>query len=138
MTALSPLLAGLARGLRWMRRVIARIHGSLIRSASTISVRLREQWQSDSGYRRTLIAALSAITATALPHPAIAAALGATLAQRSTRSLHPAFPTRRFDHDLEDAFDHDLDPDPEDDDIQSPLVRDPWRPSPSKSWRDLD
>jgi hypothetical protein len=56
-----------------------------VAAAGAAKERLGRRWHSDTTYRRTLIAALTAITATLLPHPAAAAALGALLVERPTR-----------------------------------------------------
>lgn len=47
--------------------------------------RVSDRWDEDGGFRRTLSAAITAITATAIPHPAVSAALGALLADRPRR-----------------------------------------------------
>jgi hypothetical protein len=86
--------------------------------------RLAERWQSDSSYRRTLIAALSAIAATLLPHPAAAAALGALVAERPVR------PSHRRDPFFEDDDEDDYPP------RRAPL--DPWAPSPRRLWDTLE
>ena len=86
--------------------------------------RLAERWQSDGSYRRTLIAALSAIAATLLPHPAAAAALGALVAERPVR------PSHRRDLFFEDDDEDDFPP------RRAPL--DPWAPSPRRLWDTLE
>jgi hypothetical protein len=85
--------------------------------------RLAERWQSDRSYRRTLIAALSAIAATLLPHPAAAAALGALVAERPVRPSHGRDPFLEDDED-------DYPP------RRAPL--DPWAPSPRRLWDTLE
>ena len=90
----------------------------------TARERLTSRWHTDGTYRRTLIAALSAITATLLPHPAAAAALGALLAERPVRS------TPRRDPFLDDFDEDDYPP------RRAPL--DPWTPSPRRLWDTLE
>lgn len=80
--------------------------------------RVRHRWGHDSSFRRTLSTAITAITATAIPHPALSAALGALLNERTTR---PAF--TRFDPD---------DPD-EDDDYPTGG----WPPASRRLWDSL-
>ena len=92
---------------------------------SAAAQRLRHRWQTDTTYRRTLIAALSAITATLLPHPAAAAALGALVAERPSR------PSERRNSFLDD-YDEDDEYPPR----KPPL--DPWTPSPRRLWDTFD
>ena len=70
-----------ARVGTWVARLASR---AAARYASRLS-RLSQRWHADSVYRRTLVAAISAISATVLPHPAAAAAVGALLADRPHR-----------------------------------------------------
>lgn len=87
--------------------------------------RLVSRWQTDGAYRRTVIAAISAITATLLPHPAAAAAIGALIAERPVRVA-----TRR------DPFLDDYDEDEEYSPRRTPLA--PWTPGPRRLWDSLE
>ena len=77
--------------LGWIRSVgtgiataAARVVHAVQQLGQWVSYRLVERWHTDGTYRRTLIAAASALTATVLPHPAAAAAVGALLADHGT------------------------------------------------------
>jgi hypothetical protein len=103
---------------------VARLSGSrTLRFTHDARQRLIQRWQDDSTYRRTLIAALSALAATLLPHPAAAAALGALVAERPTRTTHRRDP---FLDDDEDAYPP----------RRAPL--DPWAPNPRRLWDTLE
>lgn len=135
-TLVSALLRSLRRALAWVRRVMHRVahpcaEAARIAGTRTIAFtrngreRLAERWQSDGSFRRTLIAALSAVAATVLPHPAAAAALGALVAERPVR------PTRHREPFLDDEE--------EDDDYVPRRSRlDPWAPSPRRLWDSLE
>lgn len=93
----------------------------------TSAVQLVDRWHTDTAYRRTLLAALAAITAVVVPHPVAAAALGALVAER------PARP----------AYRRDLFLDEDDEDEGYPPRRptrpaDPWAPSPRQLWDTLE
>ena len=132
--AVSTLLRSLRRAWAWVSRVVHRVAHlgtQAARLAGTRSItfarntrdRLAQRWQSDGSYRRTLIAALSAVAATLLPHPAAAAVLGALVAERPVR------PSHRRDPFLEDDDEDDYPP------RRAPL--DPWTPSPRRLWDTL-
>ena len=131
----SALLQALRRAWAWASRLVQRVahlgvQAARLAGARTITFtrdareRLAERWRSDGAYRRTLIAALSAIAATLLPHPAAAAALGALAAER------PARPSHRRDPFFEDDDEDDYPP------RRAPL--DPWAPSPRRLWDSLE
>ena len=99
---MSALLRSLRRAWAWVSRLVHRVahlgtQAARLAGTRTIAItrnareRLAERWQSDGSYRRTLIAALSAIAATLLPHPAIAAALAAVVADRPRMGRRPLF-----------------------------------------------
>jgi len=137
-TTLPIPVSALLRSLRrvWARisrlvHRVAHVSTQAVRLAGTRTItftrnardRLAERWQSDGSYRRTLIAALSAVAATLLPHPAAAAVLGALVAERPVR------PSHRRDPFLEDDDEDDYPP------RRAPL--DPWTPSPRRLWDTL-
>jgi len=78
--------------------------------------RVTHRWREDSLFRRTLTAAVTAITSTAIPHPAVSAAVGALLTERPHRS--------RTGYD---SFDEDEDDYPRRD----------WPTSPNRLWDSL-
>jgi len=133
----SALLRLVRRAWAWVTRLtrrVTRVGVQTARSAGTRTIsfvrnavqRLAVRWHSDSAYRRTLLAALTAVTATLLPHPVAAAAVGALVAERPGR---PAY--RR------DPF---LDEDDEDEDYaprRATRSADPWAPAPRRLWDDL-
>ena len=51
------------------------------RAYLVISTRHVRRWAGDSNYRRTVLAAVTVLTATVLPHPALAAALSAAVGE---------------------------------------------------------
>jgi hypothetical protein len=123
----SALLRSLRRAWAWISRLVhrvAQLGTQAARLAGTRTTtftrnakdRLAERWQCDGSYRRTLIAALSAIAATLLPHPAAAAALGALVAERPVRPSHRREPFSEDDYPPR----------------RTPL--DPWAPSPRRLW----
>ena len=61
-----------------------------------VTARHVRRWAGDSGYRRTLLAAVTALAATVVPHPVAAAALGAAVAEWSPRRHDP------YEYDDED------------------------------------
>ena len=96
----------------WVSRLAHRITTRVHHIAVATTSRLVQRWHSDSVYRRTLIAAASALSATVLPHPAAAAAVGALLADHA-----PIGHRRRVEHEYSDW----------DEDDDSYLRRDPRR-----------
>lgn len=100
MTVIGTLLSSVGRLARWVTDLIRRITrraGAVSRGAAS---RLIDRWRGDGVYRRTLIAAMSAITATLLPHPAAGAAVGALLSERARP--HPVRHLDGFDDDEDD------------------------------------
>lgn len=96
------LLALFRRFGGWVHQLTQRLTNGVQQLVSATVSRLSERWHTDSIYRRTLIAAASALSATVLPHPAAAAAVGALLAgQVST----PPRSSRSFYGDEDDDFD---------------------------------
>jgi hypothetical protein len=88
--------------------------------------RLADRWHADSTYRRTLLAAIAAVTAVVVSHPVAAAALGALVAERPTRAAY-----RR------DPF---IDEDDDEDYVSRRPSRpaDPWASAPRPLWERLD
>jgi hypothetical protein len=84
----------------WHLITVTITHGGQIlhRMFLTISARHVRRWANESSYRRTLLAALTALAATFMPHPVAAAALGAAVAEWSPRRI--------------DAYDYDDDDEP--------------------------
>jgi hypothetical protein len=121
--ALHRIARLVARTARFVRAITATATARTVEFARSSRSRLTARWHTDSSYRRTLIAAVAAITATLLPHPAVAAAIGALIAERPTRS------TARHDPFL-DEFD-------EDDYPPRRAPADPWA-SPRRLWDSLD
>ena len=130
-TVVKALLRAARRTWAWIIRLTHRAaqvtaHGLSSAGTRTITLarasreRLIGRWHTDSTYRRTLLAAISAIAATLLPHPATAAALGALVAERPVR------PSHRRDPIFEDDDEDDYTP------RRAPL--DPWAPSPRRLW----
>ena len=121
------ILGLLRRAWRWLRHCVTRAGASAVHIVRGAGGRLVERWHSDTVYRRTLIAALSALTATLMPHPAAAAAIGALISDRATRPTHRREP---FLDDLED----------DEDDYPAPRPHrptDPWAPR-QRPWDSLD
>lgn len=112
----------MTRLLTALRDLWRRLTSAITATARRIYVFLRtgvervsDRWQDDTGFRRTLAAAITAITATAIPSPALSAAVGAFLADRPHRA-----PLDRYD-----GFD-------EDDDYGRT-----WPPVPRRLWDNL-
>ena len=90
-----------------LRDLWTRLTNSITRIGRRVFVFLRsgaarvlERWDSDHAFRRTVASAITAVTTTAIPNAALAAAVGAFLAERPTRNTRPVFD--RFDYDDED------------------------------------
>jgi hypothetical protein len=77
----SALLQAIRRAAQRLRVVVTRLAGRLRQDAALAWARHTRRLRSDRPYRRTLTAALAALATTLLPHPPLAAALGAWLAE---------------------------------------------------------
>lgn len=110
-------MTGLRRRLRdlWTRLTLVitgvgrRVYLFLHRSAE----RVADRWDDDGSFRRTVSAAITAVATTAIPHPAISAAIRALLTDRGRRPTS----VNRF----------------EDDDNAGPG----WPPNPRRLWDSL-
>ena len=93
MSRLLDVLKGLWRRITgvWHRIqgvVASTASGGVHRISTAVTVAVKRHlaaWRHETTYRRTLAAALAAVFATLLPHPAIAAAMGAMIAERPSR-----------------------------------------------------
>ena len=84
-------VSALRRGLVWVVRGIAGAGHRTVLIIVKASRILWQRWDEDLTFRRTLLASGAAIIATLLPHPAIAAALAAVVADRPRMGRRPLF-----------------------------------------------
>jgi hypothetical protein len=125
---MTAILAALRRAFAWVARVARRLTTRTTLTVRAARARLADRWHADSTYRRTIVAALSALSATLLPHPAAAAALGALVADHPSRTHHRSG-RELF---LEDYDEDDYPP------RRPSRPTDPWAPTPRRLWDTLD
>ena len=123
---MNRLLILFRRAAAWTQRLVHRVTGGVHHLATATVARLTARWHADSVYRRTLIAAASALSATVLPHPAAAAAVGALLADHASA---PSFSRGGYVDEYDEYDDyrhHHREP------------RTPWSTGPTRLWEAFD
>lgn len=88
---LGRITCGIRTGVAWVVRGVAGATHRVIVIIARARRLLANRWAEDYAFRRTVLAAQAAVIATLLPHPAVAAALAAVVADRPRMGHRPQF-----------------------------------------------